>query len=77
VAAGNADRLRSAYGHWTTEIRFSKTGILLQPHLLDGDFFSVQLPTHPQLPQLAGRGYLVQNAQLTAIQVAHQQLLPH
>ncbi len=70
VAAGRADRLRTAYGHWTAEIRFSRTGILLQPSPLDGDLFTIQLPTRPTLPPLPGRGYLVQNGQPSIIQIA-------
>lgn len=70
VAAGRADRLRTAYGHWTSEIRFSRTGALLQPTPLDGDLFTIQLPTRPALPSLPGRGYLIQNGQPSIIQVA-------
>lgn len=70
VAAGRADRLRTAYGHWTAEIRFSRTGVLLQPTPLDGDLFTLQLPTRPTLPSLPGRGYLVQNGSPTIIQIA-------
>ena len=71
VAAGRADRLRTAYGHWTSEIRFSRTGVLLQPTPLDGDLFTIQLPTRPTLPSLPGRGYLIQNGQPSIIQIAH------
>ncbi len=70
VAAGRADRLRTAYGHWTAEIRFSRTGVLLQPTPLDGDLFTIQLPTRPTLPTIPGRGYLIQNGQPSIIQVA-------
>ncbi|MYG57247.1 MAG: hypothetical protein F4067_07170 [Acidimicrobiia bacterium] len=70
VAAGRADRLRTAYGHWTAEIRFSRTGVLLQPTPLDGDLFTIQLPTRPALPSLPGRGYLIQNGQPTILQIA-------
>ncbi len=70
VAAGRADRLRTAYGHWTSEIRFSRTGVLLQPTPLDGDLFTIQLPTRPTLPSLPGRGYLIQNGQPSIIQLA-------
>ncbi|WP_420637618.1 FtsK/SpoIIIE domain-containing protein [Candidatus Poriferisocius sp.] len=77
VAAGNADRLRTAYGHWTAEIRFSRTGVLLQPSPLDGDLFGLQLPSRPAMASpgtmatTPGRGYLVHNAQPTVIQLAH------
>ena len=70
VAAGRADRLRTAYGHWTSEIRFSRTGVLLQPTPLDGDLFAMQLPTRPALPNIPGRGYLIQNGQPSIIQIA-------
>ena len=70
VAAGRADRLRTAYGHWTSEIRFSRTGVLLQPTPLDGDLFTIQLPTRPTLPNIPGRGYLIQNGQPSIIQIA-------
>ena len=70
VAVGRADRLRTAYGHWTSEIRFSRTGVLLQPTPLDGDLFTIQLPTRPTLPSLPGRGYLIQNGQPSIIQIA-------
>ena len=70
VAAGRADRLRTAYGHWTAEIRFSRTGVLLQPTPLDGDLFTIQLPTRPTLPSIPGRGYLIQNGSPTIIQIA-------
>ena len=70
VAAGRADRLRTAYGHWTSEIRFSRTGVLLQPTPLDGDLFTIQLPARTTLPSNPGRGYLIQNGQLTIIQIA-------
>ena len=70
VAAGRADRLRTAYDHWTSEIRFSRTGVLLQPTPLDGDLFTIQLPTRPTLPSTPGRGYLIQNAHPTIIQIA-------
>ena len=71
VAAGRADRLRTAYGHWTAEIRFSRTGVLLQPTPLDGDLFTIQLPTRPTLPTIPGRGYLIQNGHPSIIQIAH------
>ena len=73
VAAGRADRLRTAYGHWTAEIRFSRTGVLLQPTPLDGDLFTIQLPTRPTLPSLPGRGYLIQNGSTSIIQIAQHE----
>ena len=71
VATGRTDRLRTAYGHWTAEIRFSRTGVFLQPTPLDGDLFTIQLPTRPTLPTIPGRGYLIQNGHPSIIQIAH------
>ena len=71
VAAGRPDRLRTAYGHWTAEIRFSRTGVLLQPTPLDGDLFNLQLPTRPTIPSIPGRGYLIQTTTPTILHIAH------
>ncbi len=70
VAAGRADRLRAAYGHWTSAVRSSRTGVLLDPDLLDGDLLGVQLPPRVQLPSLPGRGWLVVNGSLQICQLA-------
>ena len=70
VAAGRADRLRTAYGHWTAEIRFSapESAPTLPPRRR-----TVHHPTPhpPTLSSLPGRGYLIQNGQPSIIQIAH------
>jgi S-DNA-T family DNA segregation ATPase FtsK/SpoIIIE len=69
LASARADRLRSAFRHWTTEIRRSRTGLLLRPDDLDGELLGVRLPrggaTYPP-----GRGYLVTDDGLELVQVA-------
>ncbi len=70
VAAGRADRLRAAYGHWTSTVRSSRTGVLLNADLLDGDLLGIQLPPRVQLPPLPGRGWLVTNGSPEVCQLA-------
>jgi S-DNA-T family DNA segregation ATPase FtsK/SpoIIIE len=71
VAAGRADALRRAYGHWTQRARDSRCGILLVPdHDLDGDLLGTTLPRHDRLAPLAGRGYLVTDGIAGGVQVA-------
>jgi S-DNA-T family DNA segregation ATPase FtsK/SpoIIIE len=70
VAAGRADRLRAAYGHWTATLRSSRIGVLLSPDVLDGDLLGVQLPPRVQLPPLPGRGWLVANGSVQVCQLA-------
>jgi S-DNA-T family DNA segregation ATPase FtsK/SpoIIIE len=60
VAAGRADVLRTAYGHWTEAVRRSRHGVLLRPRTdVDGDLFGVALPRHGPARFGTGRGYLV------------------
>jgi S-DNA-T family DNA segregation ATPase FtsK/SpoIIIE len=38
IVAGRADTLRSAYGHWTQQVRRSRCGVLLRPDIdMNGD----------------------------------------
>ncbi|HET7489459.1 MAG TPA: FtsK/SpoIIIE domain-containing protein, partial [Acidimicrobiales bacterium] len=71
VAAGRADVLRSAYGHWVVHVRRSRLGVALRPHLdLDGDLWHTVLPRHaPPFPS-AGRGYLVSEGSVELFQAA-------
>jgi DNA segregation ATPase FtsK/SpoIIIE, S-DNA-T family len=69
VAAGRADAVRSAYGHWTRDVRRSRLGLFLLPDPDDGDLLSVTLPRKP-LPRVAGRGYLVAAGAAELVQVA-------
>ncbi len=59
VVAGRTDRLLGSYGHWSSAVRSSRTGVLLCPEILDGDLFALQLPPRTELPALPGRGWLV------------------
>jgi len=71
VAAGRVDALRSAYGHWTQELRRRRRGLLLQPASdLDGDLFGLSLPRWPLAPSASGRGYLVADGSSTLLQMA-------
>ncbi len=71
VVAGRTDRLLGSYGHWTTTVRSSRTGVLLCPEILDGDLFALQLPPRTELPPLPGRGWLVTAGSRQVCQVAH------
>jgi len=70
VAAGNADALRSRYGHWTQELRRSRIGCALRPNpLSDGDLWQTQLPRNDQQAFPAGRGYLVADGHVELVQL--------
>jgi S-DNA-T family DNA segregation ATPase FtsK/SpoIIIE len=71
LAAGTADALRAAYGHWTQRVRRSRLGVLLRPDLdLDGELLGVSLPRRPPVAPLPGRGYLVHDGRFTMVQCA-------
>lgn len=71
IAAGRADVLRTTYGHWTQEVRRSRTGLILDPSpLTDGDLFGVQLPRPKGSRLPIGRGYLVSGGEVDLTQVA-------
>ena len=71
LAAGRTDALRSAYGHWTQDLRRRRRGLLLQPGSdVDGDLFGLSLPRWPVAPAATGRGYLVADGHSTLVQVA-------
>jgi S-DNA-T family DNA segregation ATPase FtsK/SpoIIIE len=76
VAAGRPDVLRSAYGHWTTELRRSRLGVLLQPDVdVDGDLLGTVLPRRRPLARRPGRGYLVVDGQPQAVQLARPAIM--
>jgi S-DNA-T family DNA segregation ATPase FtsK/SpoIIIE len=69
VAAGRADALRTAYGHWTESLRRSRQGVLLRPRTdADGDLFGVALPRHGPARFGPGRGYLVADGDVELVQ---------
>jgi len=70
VAAGNADALRTRYGHWTQELRRSRIGCALRPNpLADGDLWQTQLPRGDQQSFPVGRGYLVSDGRVELVQL--------
>jgi S-DNA-T family DNA segregation ATPase FtsK/SpoIIIE len=72
VAAGRADALRSAYGHWSREVRRSRLGLALKPEPDDGDLWQVAFPRRAPTIGLPGRGYLVVDGRFELFQTARQ-----
>jgi len=71
VAAGNAEALRAAYGHWTQAVRRSRVGLALRPNPgADGDLWQTQLPRRDTSMFVPGRGYLVADGRVELVQVA-------
>jgi S-DNA-T family DNA segregation ATPase FtsK/SpoIIIE len=71
IAAGRADDVRAAYGHWLRIVRQSRAGVLLQPDLAtDGDLLGVRLPRRLAVPLVPGRGFAVESGEATLIQLA-------
>ncbi|MGI8663105.1 MAG: FtsK/SpoIIIE domain-containing protein [Acidimicrobiales bacterium] len=71
VAAGRAETLRTAYGHWTRGLRRSKLGVLLQPDTdLDGELIGRVLPRRSPVVLSAGRGWLSGGGELEVVQLA-------
>ncbi|MCU1692780.1 MAG: putative FtsK/SpoIIIE family protein [Frankiales bacterium] len=71
VAAGRPDAVRTLYGHWTSTVRKSKTGLLLRPDVdMDGDLVGAVLPRRAPVRLGTGRGYLVHDGGLDLLQVA-------
>ena len=72
VAAGRADDVRAAYGHWLRIVRQSRAGVLLQPDLAaDGDLLGVRLPRRLAVPLVPGRGFAVESGESRLVQLAH------
>ena len=70
VASATAERLRSSYGHWLSEMRTCRTGVLFRPGPLDGDLLGAALPARLELPPVPGRGLVVADGAAAAAQVA-------
>ncbi|MFC5370040.1 FtsK/SpoIIIE domain-containing protein [Arcanobacterium bovis] len=69
IVAARNDDLRSAYGHWTSIVRKSRCGILLQPNIdFDGDLLGVTLPRKSPVAMSVARGYMCQGGQASLIQ---------
>ena len=73
VAAGEAELLRTAYGHWSAKVKRSRLGIALRPNVAsDGDLWQVSLPRRGPDTWPPGRGYLVAEGRTELVQVAWQ-----
>jgi S-DNA-T family DNA segregation ATPase FtsK/SpoIIIE len=60
VVTGRAEALRSAYGHWTSVVRRSRTGVVLgRLGGGDADVLGVLVPRRPGVPDAPGRGWLI------------------
>ncbi|HEY8544141.1 MAG TPA: FtsK/SpoIIIE domain-containing protein [Acidimicrobiales bacterium] len=71
VAAGRNDTLRSAFTHWTKQLRRSKLGFLLMPNVdYDGDLLGTTIPRRAPVAMTPGRGYLVNSARATLTHLA-------
>ncbi len=71
IAAGNNERLRASYAHWTRTIRQSRSALLLDPDLdLDGDLAGITLPRRSIARLGPGRGFLVSDGHVELVQVA-------
>ena len=72
IAAVRTSAARSAFGHWTRQVRASGVGLLLQPdNSTDGEIFGNRLPRGERLPPRPGRGYVVQSSEIADTQIAH------
>jgi S-DNA-T family DNA segregation ATPase FtsK/SpoIIIE len=60
VVTGRAEALRSAYGHWTSVVRRSRTGLVLGRLVgADADVLGVLVPRRVGVPDAPGRGWLI------------------
>jgi len=72
IAAVPPDALRSAFGHWTSDLRRSGSGLVLRPRSdLDADVLGIPLlPRWPVPLTGQGRGVLVLDGEAVPVQVA-------
>ena len=72
-AGGRPDALRQLYGHWTTVVRRSRTGVVHTGGSdLDGDLLGVVLPRRTPIPARPGLAWLVAGGSVHLTQVALQ-----
>ena len=73
MADGRPDALRQLYGHWTSVVRRSRTGIVFAGGSdLDGDLLGVSLPRRTPVPARPGLAWLVDSGAVRLTQVALQ-----
>ena len=71
IAAGRAESLRCAYGHWTGAVRRSRLGLVMASSCeLDGDLLATLLPRRLPIPPRAGLAWLVAEGDRQLIQIA-------
>jgi S-DNA-T family DNA segregation ATPase FtsK/SpoIIIE len=71
VAAGRPDALRQSYGHWTTVLRRSRTGLVASGGSdSDGDLLSATVPRRTPVPARPGLAWLSVQGTVTLVQVA-------
>ena len=71
VAAGRPDALRQLYGHWTTVVRRSRSGVILTGGSdLDGDLLGVVLARRTPVPARPGLAWSVANGTVALTQIA-------
>ena len=70
-AAGRADSIRVAYGHWTTVCRRSRLGLVMAAGgELDGDLLGAVLPRRIPIPPRPGLAWLVDGGGQSLVQLA-------
>jgi len=74
LAAGRPEALRQTYGHWTTVVRRSRTGVVLTGGSeLDGDLLGVLLPRRLPVPARPGLAWMVVDHEHRLVQLALDQ----
>jgi S-DNA-T family DNA segregation ATPase FtsK/SpoIIIE len=76
-AAGRADAMRVAYGHWTAVCRRSRLGLVMAAGgELDGDLLGAVLPRRTPIPARPGLAWLVDGRGQSLVQLALDELVP-
>lgn len=71
VLAGRSDRLRGAYGHWSSPARRTRHGVALQPNLdTDGELWQRPFPRRLRLRGGPGRALVLSDGAIEVVQVA-------
>jgi DNA segregation ATPase FtsK/SpoIIIE, S-DNA-T family len=71
VAAGRPEALRQSYGHWTTVLRRSRTGLVsANANDIDGDLLGAVLPRRLPVEARPGLAWLITPGAVALVQVA-------